>query len=454
VKKNKNRKHSVRRIIEIITILMISLVLIGKVIFYNSNPNEPIFYYGISVTFVLLIVFIFSFFVYKDPYLVAIEKDGPDHTKNYLVSCMVAVKNEEQHINRCLDSLLAQTYLNKEIIVVNDASTDGTLEILREYEQKGMIILINLETNVGKKRALGKAMSIARGEVFAFTDSDSVWAPYAISRIVKIFEFDPDVGAVSGHSRVYNVEMSLFTKIQDPWYECQYSIRKAFESIFGCVTCVSGPIAVFRREAVFNYVPAWENDRFLGQEFKFATDRTLTGFVLGSVAIGNKLKTKYKDSPFVNSIDYPVKDWKIVYCKSARAWTIVPDTFSKIIKQQVRWKKSFIRNLFFTGAFYWKKPFLPALFYYLHIVFVILGPFICFRHLIYLPLQGNPFSAVIYLAGILFVGLMFGIAFKLEDPSSPNWIFRPLMSLISTLFLSWLIIYSLVSIRKMVWSRD
>jgi cellulose synthase/poly-beta-1,6-N-acetylglucosamine synthase-like glycosyltransferase len=399
------------------------------------------------------VVFICSFFIYKDPYLVAVEKEGSNHTKNYLVSCMVAVKNEEENITRCLDSMLGQTYTNKEVIVVNDASTDGTLKILKEYEKKGKIILISLEKNLGKKRALGNAMSIAKGEIFAFTDSDSIWAPYAISRVVRILEHDPDVGAVSGHSRVLNAEDTIFTKIQDPWYECQYSVRKAFESVFGCVTCVSGPIAIFRREAVYNFVPAWENDRFLGQEFKFATDRTLTGFVLGSTTIGSALKEKYKDSPFVTSIDYPEKDWKIVYSKSARAWTIVPDTFSKIVKQQIRWKKSFIRNLFFTGAFYWKKPFLPALFYYLHIVFVILGPFITFRHLIYLPLQGSPSSAFVYLAGIIFVGFMFGIAFKLEDPSSSKWVYRPLMSLLSTLFLSWLILYSLLTIRKMVWSR-
>lgn len=446
-------KTTARRAAEFSVVFAILIVLIGKVFFYHSNPNEFIFYYGISVTVVLFIVFITSFFFYKDPYLKAVEEEGLEHTRNYLVSCMVAVKNEEDHIMRCIESMLNQTYPNKEIIVVNDASTDCTIEILREYERAGKIILIDLEKNVGKKKALGKAMAVAKGEIFAFTDSDSTWAPYSISRIVRIFEHDPEVGAVSGHSRVLNADASIFTKIQDPWYECQYSIRKAFESVFGCVTCVSGPIAVFRREAVFNFVPAWENDRFLGQEFRFATDRTLTGFVLGCTSVGAGLKKKYQDSPFVKDVDYPLKDWKIVYCKSARAWTIVPDTFKKIIRQQVRWKKSFIRNLFFTGAFYWKKPLLPALFYYLHVAFVFFGPFVAFRHLVYLPLRGTPLSAVLYLAGIAFVGFMFGIAFKIEDPASPKWIYRPIMSLLSTLVLSWLILYSLFTIRKMVWSR-
>ena len=366
---------------------------------------------------------------------------------------MVAVRNEENNISRCIDSILAQSYINKEIIIVNDASTDKTIDILKKYEKNGLIKLIDLKNNLGKKIALGRAMAIAEGDIFAFTDSDSVWASAAIKKIITIFQANDDIGAVSGHCRALNGDHNLITRIQDSWYEGQYSIRKAFESIWGAVSCVSGPLAVFRRETIFNYIPAWENDSFLGQEFRFATDRTLTGFALGSKSIGKKVKERYKDSPFVKNINYPEKDWKIVYCKSARSWTIVPDTFQKVIKQQIRWKKSFIRNVFFTGLFYWKKPLLPALMYYLHVLFVFVGPFIVFRHLVYLPIKGNLWSALLYLLGIIFVGFMFGLAYKLENKKCHRWIYRPLMSLLSTLFLSWLIFYSAATIKKMIWSR-
>jgi cellulose synthase/poly-beta-1,6-N-acetylglucosamine synthase-like glycosyltransferase len=94
-------------------------------------------------------------------------------------------------------------------------------------------------------------MLAARGDIFAFTDSDSVWARDAIEKIVPIFNHDPEVGAVSGHCRALNANSTLLTRIQDTWYEGQFSIRKACESVFGAVTCVSGPLAVFRREAVY-----------------------------------------------------------------------------------------------------------------------------------------------------------------------------------------------------------
>lgn len=440
------------RLVVFFIIFILLTILAGKMWVGARHSFAPLYVYGISVTAVLLTTYLVVFLRYRDPCLEARRK-AKAIKKEYLVSCMVAVKNEEIIIEQCIRSFLNQTYQNKEIIFVDDASTDGTRTILDDYANRGLISVIHLEKNVGKKKALAKAMLLARGEFFAFSDSDSVLAPDAIARIVDIFNAYPLVGAVSGHCRALNAEDNFLTKAQDSWYETQYSVRKAFESVFGVVSCVSGPLAVFRREAVYNLIPAWENDTFLGREFKFATDRTLTALVLGGTAVGGKLKRKYAGSPFVDTIDYPLRDWKTLYCKSAKVWTVVPNTFGKLAKQQIRWKKSFIRNVFFNGYFYWRKPFLPALFFYLHILFVLAGPIIVIRHLLYLPIQGNLLSPFLYLGGIALVGFTFGLAFSRENRDSYRWVYRPIMSLLSTLVLSWLVYYSALTIRKMVWHR-
>ena len=57
------------------------------------------------------------------------------------------------------------------------------------------------------------------------------------------------------------------------------------------------------------------------------------------------------------------------------------------------------------------------------------------------------------LMGSLLVGFSFGLAYKLENKDSHRWVYRPLMSLFSTLILSWLIFYSTITIRRMIWSR-
>jgi len=436
----------------VVTMILISLLIIlyGKAGTTNRS-NLPLFLYGIIVTTAIFFTFLITHLKYKDLSEEIRKKNLSDKLRKPFISCIFAVYNDEVVVRRCIDSLLNSTYKNKEIIVVNDASTDKTKEVLEQY--KDQIKIINLSKNVGKKKAIGEGIRASKGEIFVFTDSDSVIVPDAIERIIETFMYDQDIGAVSGHGRALNADENFLTKVQDSWYETQFSVKKAMESSYGAVTCVSGPLAVFRRDAIYNYVPAWENDKFLGKEFRFATDRTLTSFVLGSKYIGKKLKKKYADSPFVKEINYPERDWKVIYCKSAKVYTIVPNTLKKIIRQNVRWKKSFIRSLFFIGTFYWKKHPVVAIRYYLGVVFTIVGPFIALRHLIYLPITGSEWSGLFYLSGIMFIGSMYGIMFKLENPRSGEWVYRPFMSLLSTLLLSWLIFYSAVTIKKNIWHR-
>lgn len=441
----------------LLAVLTLLTLLVVKLEFKNPSSTYAFWTYGLLVTTVVSVTMTVAFGFYRDPALVVRQRtpelDPANGRCDYPpVSCVVAVHNEEDLVERCVASIAAQTYPNKEIIIIDDASTDRTLEILRRLAREYPVTVIELPVNRGKKGALAAGILRAHGSIVAFADSDTIWTPQAVETAVPIFIGNPDVGAVSGHCRALNADSNILTKIQDTWYEGQYSVRKAFESVFGSVTCVSGPLAFFRLSAIYNFMPAWEKDKFLSQEFRFATDRTLTAFVLGGSHFAKKKFPLPDDSPFGWPM-YPARDWQIVYTKSARAFTNVPDTFRTMLKQQIRWKKSFIRNIFMTGSFYWRRPLLPALFYYVHVAFVIFGPFIAARHLIYMPLHGDPISPLLYLAGIATIGLAFGLAYRYENPGSRRWIYRPAMSLLSTIVFSWLIFYSAVTIRKMVWHR-
>ena len=242
------------------------------------------------------------------------------------VSLLVAVKDEAGTIGRCVSSMVGSRYSNLEVIVVDDGSKDGTTEILRSLQEQLGFYLIVLDRNQGKKNALTRGAAVARGQILAFTDSDCVLAPDALARCVTALVRHPELGAVSGHARALNARATLLTRMQDVWYEGQFRVMKAAEATFGSVTCVSGPMAVFRREAIYNYLPAWANDRFLGGEFRFATDRQLTGYVLGQRWLGSRLKAANADSPFVNTVDYPERLWKVGYVNSAKVWTNVPYT--------------------------------------------------------------------------------------------------------------------------------
>lgn len=106
-----------------------------------------------------------------------------------LVSIIVPACNEEQTIKPALATLLAQDYANLEIIVVNDRSTDGTGEVLREMRQAypGLVVLdiTHLpEGWLGKHHALHRGVALAGGEILLFTDADIHMEPTTVTRAV------------------------------------------------------------------------------------------------------------------------------------------------------------------------------------------------------------------------------------------------------------------------------
>lgn len=89
-----------------------------------------------------------------------------------LVSVIVPAYNVEKYISKCMDSLIQQTYSNLEIIVINDGSTDNTLEILKEYQLKdNRIILIN-KKNSGVSDSRNIALKYSKGNFVLFVDAD------------------------------------------------------------------------------------------------------------------------------------------------------------------------------------------------------------------------------------------------------------------------------------------
>ncbi|MCU1677293.1 MAG: glycosyltransferase family 2 protein [Frankiales bacterium] len=431
-----------------VLVVLLPMLVLLSVRLLRVVDDAVLTLYGIGVLTATLLVMYVSFGWYYDKSRgVLLPPDPP------LVTVMLAVRDDVAVIGRCVASILDSTYPNVELVVVDDASSDGTVDALKELQGRREFTLVCLGTNVGKKRALTVAASRAKGEIFLFTDSDCVISPYAVEQCVKALIADPSVGAVSGHARALNANRTILTRIQDTWYDGQFAVAKAAESVFGTVTCVSGPMAAFRREAVYNYLPAWAEDMFLGREFKFATDRQLTAYVLGQDRVGQRLKDAFADSPFVAGEDHPVRRWRVEYVSSARALTNVPEHARTMLKQQVRWKKSFIRNLFFTGGFLWRRGIVPAFLFYGHVLWVCAAPVLAFRHLVWMPLHGKIGLTALYLAGIFLKGSVWALAYKAQNPRSPRWLYRPLMSLLSSTCLSWVLPYSALTLRKSVWSR-
>ena len=91
---------------------------------------------------------------------------------NELISIVVPVYNVEKYLKRCLDSLVNQTYKNIEIILVNDGSTDSSLEICKGYAKKDSRVKIISKKNEGLGYTRNEGINIAKGIYIAFIDSD------------------------------------------------------------------------------------------------------------------------------------------------------------------------------------------------------------------------------------------------------------------------------------------
>jgi len=98
-------------------------------------------------------------------------------------SIVIPVYNTQEHVRACLDSVLAQTMADIEIICVNDGSTDGSLEIIREYaERDGRIVVVD-QANRGLSGARNAGVKVATGEYLQFLDSDDLIDADTVSRL-------------------------------------------------------------------------------------------------------------------------------------------------------------------------------------------------------------------------------------------------------------------------------
>ena len=122
-----------------------------------------------------------------------------------LVSIVVPVYNVEKYLNRCMESLVNQTYKNIEIILVDDLSKDHSLELCREWEKKGSRVrVVPKERNEGAGKARNTGMQVAAGQYIMFVDSDDYLALNTVETCMSSCEETSAEAIVFGHHDVNN----------------------------------------------------------------------------------------------------------------------------------------------------------------------------------------------------------------------------------------------------------
>lgn len=143
---------------------------------------------------------------------------------NPLVSVIIPTYNRRRWIGECLDVIKAQPYANVETLVIDDRSTDDTVEWLRS-EPKYSFAQIHVQPkNGGASVARNTGIGLSKGELVAFIDSDDVLAPNHIEKAVEVFQKHPEVGLFCCDSTIIGPEGELLYDGRT-WHEIQSELK-------------------------------------------------------------------------------------------------------------------------------------------------------------------------------------------------------------------------------------
>lgn len=401
--------------------IVVYLILLLKVVTYETLYDNLFFgIYSLLITTYILSRFLLAYF--HKP-----VKADPSYEPT--VSFVVPAKNEEENIAETLRRFAHVDYpLEKvEIIAINDGSTDNTLfEMGRVYREVADKVkrfeIVNWTENQGKRRGMYEGAKRAVHDIVIFVDSDSFVEPSVVKHLVKYFA-DRKIGAVSGHTDVWNRDTNLLTQMQAIRYYIAFSIYKAAESAFGTVTCCPGCCSAYRREYLMEFLEDWVNQRFLGGACTFGDDRSLTNFM--------------------------IRKYATAYAFEAKAHTIVPDTFDKYLKQQQRWKKSWVRETWIASSFMWRKNPLAALSFYSYVFLAFASPIVFFRAVVWHPLETGALP-IVYLLGLFLMLLLHGLFYRSQVGNRP-WFLAIVYFWINTVLLIWQLPWAVVTIRDSRW---
>lgn len=161
------------------------------------------------------------------------------------ISVVMSVYNAEKYLTEAVESILAQTYSDFELILINDKSTDGSGEILKSYAQKDpRIVILENEQNIGLTKSLNRGLAIAKGEYIARMDADDISVPDRFEKQVAFLDTHLDYSFVSCIGRYIDEngnpeQLRLFPETNEEIY-----------AMMPKVDAVMHPGVMFRREDI------------------------------------------------------------------------------------------------------------------------------------------------------------------------------------------------------------
>lgn len=319
---------------------------------------------------------------------------------------------------------------NLRFYIIDDGSTNGAALELAYTGFKGIDerFYFKRTENQGKRMAQYEGLNFMqdsgfKADVIVTIDSDTVIAPNGIKEIVKSLFIESNVAAVTGNVMVANKDKNLLTEMIGYRYWMAFNQERAAQSYFKVLMCCSGPFSAYRtsvfKEVMFEYINQW----FLGKKCTYGDDRHLTNLILEH-------------------------GYSAVYNYKAAAYTQVPEGIGQYIKQQIRWNKSFYREMLWTLKSINKHSW--YLLYDLTMQFIL--PFMLIFAVVSVAIQSvNNWKILLaYISTVVMIGLM-RVAYAMYRTKNVKFLKFLCYGLLHVFVLIPVRLYAIVTIRNGKW---
>jgi glycosyltransferase involved in cell wall biosynthesis len=175
------------------------------------------------------------------------------------ISVILTVFNGERFLAEAIQSILDQTYRNFELIIIDDGSTDGSLDIIGGFSDDRIKLVVN-ETNKGQSYSRNKGNELARGEYIAIMDSDDIALLQRLEKQVSFLESNPNISLCSAQATLIDENSIPFGEKKTP--ESDWEIK--LKLLFYCP--IIHPTVMFRKTDFLN------NNLVYDEHFVYAQD--------------------------------------------------------------------------------------------------------------------------------------------------------------------------------------
>ena len=239
------------------------------------------------------------------------------------ISIITPSYNQGEFLEETITSILDQNYPNLEFIIIDGASTDNSVEIIKKYEKH--LTYWSSEKDGGQTQAINKGLKRATGSIVNWINSDDTLAPNTLIRINQLFQENPNAGLIHGKTIVFNDTLENKASFVERGGGTAATNLQAMGRIV-----FPQPSAFFKKEALDKF-------GYLNEHLQYGMDYELFVRIVGNYEIvgTNELFSYYRlhsTSKSTTSIPMFYKDWNTTFCQVLRSLPF-NETYIELLKE-------------------------------------------------------------------------------------------------------------------------